>query len=468
MLPEIYQHILKENKELKQLIEELKLQLVSRDKLIEELKEQLRNNSQNSSQPPSQDKPSHKKAKKKFSSGLKQGGQSGHIGKSRNLLSPEKVDYFVTCNVPTKCSCGGEIKVNSKIRRHQVYDIPEVKFTVTEYQIQEGRCSCGKYHRGTLPSNIGARGFGVRVHTILALLTSSYKLSKRQASKILQELYQLPISLGSVSNAEARISNSLKSVYEEIQKQVQLATVSHIDETSYKENNKSGWAWVIATKQATFFKIDPSRGKKVARSLLSPMILKQIIVSDRYGAYNFLSPMRHQVCWAHLKRDLIKISERPGIAGTIGCKLLSTYNKLFFTWKTAPPNTWNIDQKSRKRVKYLRRKFIRYLQDGSLCDHKRTAGTCKNILSQGPSLWLFWSNEEVPPTNNLAERQLRPLVIARKLSFGTQSSRGSRFIERVFSVIMTCRQQNINILQLMQKAFENYFQPIPTQVTLLS
>ena len=448
---------------------ELKLQLERKDKRIEDLEEQLRCNSQNSSQPPSQDKPSNKKEKKKFISDRKKGGQKGHIGKTRGLLPSEKIDNFVTCKAPTKCGCGGEVKIWKRIRRHQVYDIPEIKFTVTEYQIEEGKCPiCGKYHRGELPSNVGISGFGVKVHTTLALLTSVYRLSKRQALKLLQELYQLPISLGSVSNAEFRVSKALKPAYEEVQRQVQLAAVSHVDETSYKECNKSGWAWILATKQATFFKIDPSRGKKVAYSLLSSMMLKQVIVSDRYGAYNFLPPMKHQVCWAHLKRDLTKISERSGIAGIIGCKLLRTYNKLFFTWKTAPPNAWDIDKKYRKRMNYLRRKFLKHLQDGAMCEHKRTAGTCQNLLDQGPSLWLFFSNEEVPPTNNLAERQLRSLVIARKLSFGTQSSRGSRFIERVFSIAMTCRQQNINVLQLMIRAFENYFQPSATQITFFA
>ena len=458
------QPYLKEIEKLKVLIKvletqviELKNQLEIKDKRVEELEEQLRRNSQNSSQPPSQDKPSNKKEKKKFSSGLKKGGQKGHVGKNRALLSAEKVDQFVICKTPAICSCGGKVKVAKRIRRHQVYDLPEVKFTVTEYQIQEGKCPvCGKYHRGELPKEVGISGFGVKVHTTLALLTSVYRLSKRQAVKLLEELYQLPISLGSVSNAESRVSKALKPAYEEIYKQIQLAPVCHVDETSYKECNKSGWAWILTTKQATFFKIDHSRGKKVAYSLLTPMMLRQVIVSDRYGAYNFLPPMKHQVCWAHLKRDLTKISERPGTAGIVGCKLLQTYDKLFFTWKTAPPNAWYIDKKYRKKINYLRRKFLKSLQDGVVCGHKLTAGTCSNLLAQGPSLWLFCSNEEVPPTNNLAEQQLRSLVIARKLSFGTQSSRGSRFIERAFSVAMTCRQQNINVLQLMKKAFENY------------
>lgn len=188
------------------------------------------------------------------------------------------------------------------------------------------------------------------------------------------------------------------------------------------------------------------------------------MVSDRYGAYNFLPPKHHQVCWAHLKRDIRKIAERYGIAGIVGRKLLYTYNKLFFNWKTAPPDAWELDKKYRKKMNYLRRKFLRHLRDGAMCEHKKTAGTCKKILEQGHSLWLFLSNKEIPPTNNLAERQLRSLVIARKLSFGTQSARGSRFIERAFSVASTCRQQKINPLQLIIHAFKNYFRKMPIRI----
>ena len=92
-----------------------------------------------------------------------------------------------------------------------------------------------------------------------------------------------------------------------------------------------------------------------------------------------------------------------------------------------------------------------------LAAHLRTARTCRNILGMGKSLWLFLENREVPATNNLAERQIRPLVIAKKLSFGVKSDRGARFIERVYSLVLSCRQQNKDVLSWLRDSITQYF-----------
>ncbi|HAU1190274.1 TPA: transposase, partial [Legionella pneumophila] len=97
-------------------------------------------------------------------------------------------------------------------------------------------------------------------------------------------------------------------------------------------------------------------------------------------------------------------------------------------------------------------KLLRHLREGARCSHKATARTCTNIWESVGSLWSFFELPNVPPTNNHAERQLRPLVISKKLTFGTQSERGSRFIERIFSVIATCKQQKNNVLSFIMEA----------------
>ncbi len=103
------------------------------------------------------------------------------------------------------------------------------------------------------------------------------------------------------------------------------------------------------------------------------------------------------------------------------------------------------------------RKFENFLLDGLICGNNKTKNTCANIINVNGSLWTFLSNPTVEPTNNQAERQLRPIVIWRKLSFGTQSNRGSRFVERIFTVTSTCVQQGKNALEFLQYAVISYF-----------
>lgn len=104
---------------------------------------------------------------------------------------------------------------------------------------------------------------------------------------------------------------------------------------------------------------------------------------------------------------------------------------------------------------------------GAGCSNKNTARTCENILSQGKSLWLFMNDLNVAATNNLAERQLRPLVIAKKLSFGVKSVTGARFIERIFSFVLSCKQQGKEVMLWLQSCIDNYFksQPAPIFIT---
>lgn len=246
-------------------------------------------------------------------------------------------------------------------------------------------------------------------------------------------------------------------IYRSLHAGVQAEPVIHMDETGFRQSNRNGWAWLMSTPTQTCFKLAMSRGRKVAKELVGTHN-EHIYVTDRYSAYNWLPDRNRQVCWAHLKRDFQKISERPGVAGLIGRKLLKAYRRVFKFYKTEyQPGASPLWKKQKKRVNYFRRKMMKLLDEGARCSHAPTARTCRNIMESADSLWNFFDLTNVPPTNNHAERQLRPLVISKKLSFGTQSDRGSRFIERIFSVTTTCRQQKKDILNLLAEAIRRNF-----------
>lgn len=447
---------------LKQDVDFLKQEVVALKKENSELKERLNSNSNNSSKPPSTDFKKNKKKKIHKGSGRHPGGQLGHKGMFRKLVPVGQVDKVIVCPAPDKCSdCNAPLLPVDGIERHQVYEIPLPRYEITEYQILQGVCSCcKKTFRGETPAEVSNRGFGVRVHGAVALLTSKFKLSKRQALALLKDFFQMPMCVGSVSKIEHRVSQSLEPVHQNIKDIVTQSKVAHIDETGFKQSNHSGWAWILANKHFSFFQLDHSRGKKVAKQLIGNFF-QRVIVSDRYPAYDFLPEFSHQVCWAHLKRDFQKISERSGISGVIGRRLLHGYGKIFAFWRSSSQQ-FTDDKRTRKKRRHLKNKLLGDLEYGARCSHLRTARTCRKILGMGKSLWIFLENPEVPATNNLAERQLRPLVIAKKLSFGVKSDRGARFIERAYSLILTCRQQNKNVLSWLQDTITCHFTSVPT------
>ncbi len=151
-----------------------------------------------------------------------------------------------------------------------------------------------------------------------------------------------------------------------------------------------------------------------------------------------------------------RISERSGSAGKLGRDLLKTYRNIFNIYSTTTHEYRLNHKKTKKRIKRLIRKFENFLLDGLICGNNKTKNTCANIINVNRSLWTFLSNPTIEPTNNQAERQLRPIVIWRKLSFGTQSDRGSRFVERIFTVTSTCVQQRKNALEFLQHAVISY------------
>lgn len=425
------------------------------------LREQLNANSKNSSLPPSQDR--KKKKEKKAKSKLKKGAQKGHKGNQRPIIPPENVSQFIICKLSeAHCACGGEIKLKKKIERHQVFEIPVAKYEVIEYQLQKGHCiCCSKNYSASLPIGISRKGFGPRAQAMVSLLTSKYRLSKRLAREWFKDIYQMPMCLGSVSNVEQTVSQALAPVHQDISAHIQVAKIVHADETGHKECNKNGWAWVLSTICHTLFELRRSRGKKVAKELIGNF-QDRVFITDRYAAYNYLPDKNHQICWAHLKRDFQKISERPGESGRVGRELLKCYEKVFCFWKKDYQGQ-DISKKKSKRLKRFKNQMMHWLKMGTHCSHSKTVNTCENLIALFPSLWMFFEIPGVLPTNNHAERQLRPLVISKKLTFGTQSDRGSRYIERVFSTIATCKQQGRDVLAFVIQTVEKYFrkeQPI--------
>ncbi len=162
------------------------------------------------------------------------------------------------------CKCGGEIAISKEPYIHQKVDFPEIKPYVVEYQLEHGRCrKCGKRRSSKLPEGITADTFGPRVKSVIAALSGFYKNSKREVANIINDIFNLNISVGSISNSEARVAEKCKEAYEQVEQEVSKSEVLHIDETSHYNKGKLGWCWMFSSKIGSVIKLTESRGMKV-------------------------------------------------------------------------------------------------------------------------------------------------------------------------------------------------------------
>jgi transposase len=370
------------------------------------------------------------------------------------------VDHVVQCCPNDKCFCGGQVILNAEAyRRHQQYEFPIIRPIVTEYQIYSGICNeCDKLQQGKLPSGISFSMLGPRATAMTANLSGTYRISKQNIVNMYRDIFDFNLSVGMVCKAEKTVSRALSAPVNQAKHYIRSADQVSVnsDETGFKEKSKSMWAWIAVSCLVAVFIIRGGRSKKIAKALLGKNF-RGILCSDRYSAYQWVSNERRQICWAHMERDFRKISERTGSSGIIGAELLSQTNNLFHFWHQFKDG--HIDRDILKKKTRPIRIFVEgLLRQGTRSKNKKTSGTCRNILSYGPALWRFLETDGIEPTNNLAERLIRTIAIWRKTSFGTQSKGGSLYMERVMTVVATCKLQERNILNYLTCAVKSYIE----------
>lgn len=296
------------------------------------LQERLNTNSSNSSLSPSQDRRKIKPAKRTPSE-RPSGGQAGHPGHFRKSLDSSAVDKRVHSPLASRCPCGG-VMVQSGIVRHQVYELPVTPLEVTEYCLGQGYCSrCQRKQVAALPEGVSWGMTGPRLTSLITHLISKYHFSRRAVQAFLKEQYDFTLSLGTVFNKQRLVNAALEAPVAELRVVMEKSPWLNVDETGHRRDGKPQWLWGAMSSELAYFSVEPTRGKTVLRSFLG--CFKQIIISDRYAAYNMFGPDRRQLCWAHLKRDFTRLAEkkeRP--VARLGKALLLQEAQLFSLWHT--------------------------------------------------------------------------------------------------------------------------------------
>jgi transposase len=428
------------------LVQQYEERLQTLQQQVDDLRQRLSRNSTNSSRPPSSDPPHVKRRPPKPSSGRKRGGQPGHARQQRPLVPPDQVKQAIPLKPPLCRQCGHALHGDDpQPRRHQVAEIPPVTPEVTEYQLHRLTCpDCGIRTCASLPAGVPTGAFGPRLQSVLAVLAGGYRLGKRPIRQLAQDLFGLSISTGMVAKLERSTAEALQPPMAGLEGYVRTQH-ANVDETSWREATNKAWLWVVVTPLVTVFHIAATRCGKVAKQLLGPAH-GQVVTSDRWKAYNGFR--RRQLCWAHLRRDFQAMIDRQNSGAAIGKQLLDLSDRMFAWWHRVRDGTLNRSS-FRVYISGLRAEVREALIQGAACGCPKTAATCRNLTAHEPKLWTFAWQEGVEPTNNAAERALRHAVLWRKGSGGTDSGRGSRFVERVLSVRQTCRQQGRNLLDYL-------------------
>ena len=423
---------------------------------VAELEAKLGQSSRNSSKPPSSDGPGAVPRTGKLA-GKKRGGQPGHHPSRRDLLPKEKVDREED-HWPTACaSCSapldkGSCEEPTAPQRRQVAELPVVRAHVTEHRLHSLVCGCGRTTEAALPAGVPTGAFGPRLRGAIGLLSGRYRLSKRLAQELLADLFGVEVGLGSICNVEKQVSAAIAQPVEAAREYVRTCEVVHLDETSWREEKRRAWLWVATTALVTVFQIARSRGADVAKQMLGEHHGGFLVV-DRWSGYSWHD--LRQLCWSHLLRDFQGFVDRGGRGGRIGAKILVQAFRMFDLWHRVKDGTLQ-RRTVMRRMDKIERQIVRLLGEAVSRAEPKTAGMAREILALKNHLFVFVYNDGVEPTNNAAERAIRPAVLWRKSSFGTDTAGGSRFVERILSVVTTLRQQGRNVLEYLTQAIVNH------------
>jgi transposase len=345
--------------------------------------------------------------------------------------------------------------------RHQVFELPKVRPEATEYQFHTLGCECGAVTAAPWPEGVPRGMLGPRALAIVTGASGMYHLGKRTVVALLRDWFGLEVSVGTVVASEAVTSAAVAEPVAEAGRYVEEQPVVYADETGWRQGPRRAraWLWVAVTAVVTLFKINATRSREAARALLGNF--EGILVSDRYGAYNQWVVEKRQLCWAHLARLWEAFAEVQGEVGQIGRRLQQETSQMFFWWRRVRDGTLRrVDFV--EHMRWLEARVEELLEQGARCDHRKTARQCRHVLKRRAALWTFVRVADVEPSNNYAEQAARIGVIRRKVTLGTHSEAGSRFVERMLTVAATLKQQGRNVMEYLVAAIEAQLHGTPS------
>ncbi len=454
--------------EREQQIAEREQQIGEAEKQIADLERQLaarQKNSTNSSKPPSSDGlagNSRQRGRRKKSK-RKPGGQKGHPGHHRPLAPPEQVQE-VRPVLPEECKhCGHalsqqpeQMQTVGEVQRHQVTELTPIQPYVIEYQCPKVVCpACGEGTRAPLPEE--AQGdFGPQLMALIAYLTIYCRMPRRVLEAFLEQVLGISMSLGSTQKCWEQASAAVAQPCQELEQQLKNEPVLNSDETGWRNNGEKRYLWALVARDFVFYTVDKTRSSAVLIHLLGA-VFAGILCSDRFSAYFKYHQGLSQLCWAHLKRNILGIQEfaKTTDAQRFCRDALALYARLFRLWRKFQGSLIDREQLILRSLPLQKRWFAlaeQYLDS----DDKEVRNMATALFQHCGRLFTFIEHPGVEPTNNCVEQALRIAVQLRKIIFGNRSAQGEVATARLLTVTQTCKMRGRNALEYLTEAIIRY------------
>lgn len=384
----------------------------------------------------------------------KKGGKPGHDGSSRP--QPDRIDTSVTHEAPACPDCGGTLRRTGRTRTRIIEDLPAASGSeVTEHTIHRDWCPCcQKQVEPKVPDALPACTLGNRTVALSAWLHYGLGTTTSQIVSVFNHHLRMKISDGGLSQIWHRLADVLRPWADAIGERCLAAGVLHADETGWRTNGELWWLWCFTTPDDTCYRLHEKRGHEALDEFFKVQF-DGILVSDFWKAYDRIAT-RHQKCWPHLLRDLTAVEETrdddgdwPDFAGKLR-RIYADAIRLDLARDEIDPEAF-----SRRRDK-LHGRMGALAHDDWTNPHARRLA--KRLDKYGEPLLTFVDHADVPSSNNHAEREVRPAVLMRKVSYGSQSLRGAATRATLMTVFRTLHRRGLNPLHTVDAALRTYAQ----------
>lgn len=461
----------RENQELRELLKQVTERLTAAEQKIKQLSEQLKQNSRNSNWPSSRDK-SHQKPKPKSlrpKTGRKAGGQEGHRGHTLEF-NPEP-DVIET-HRPVQCThCQAPLAEGiaaSNIAKRQVFDLPPLRFVTVEHQAETVLCPCcGEATTGEFPVDVtNPVQYGSQVKRLAVYLRNEQFIPYERERQMLADLFELPISSGSLQNFVNTAAAQVKPATEAIKGAVIQAEVGHADETGFYINGQRYWLHTVSTEELTYYEPHANRGQKATDAIGILPQFSGTLVHDAWATYFKYQLLLHALCNAHHLRDLTAIVEndqQQWAALMITCLLAAKQlvAEAYQSGETELPTDYL------ERIQQLYDAIVCLgLAENPLPDYhpppgkrgRRKKTKARNLVERFDkhkvAILRFIHDFKVPFDNNLAERDIRMMKVQQKISGCFRSWEGAKQFCHLRSYISTIRKQGLNVWEALGSLFE--------------
>jgi transposase len=359
------------------------------------------------------------------------GAIKGHPGHGRQATSSQLADRIKDVTLAAPCRhCGGEL-ISKGTRQRTVIDMDPVEVQEILYRLERKLClGCGRTLQAQPPGVLAKSALGNQL--LIELLDGHYL----QGIPLGRLCANFQVNLGTVIDSLHRVAGLLQPAIKGLVTEYRAAAVRHADETRWRTDGMSGYCWLFATTRVSLYLFRRTRSASIVREVLGDQSLAGVLVVDRYAAYN-RAPCRLQYCYAHLLREVEDLAKENAEDGEVQ-RFSSALIPLLAQAQHLRTQSLS-DRQYYKQARQIKEKIIETSQQPALHLGIRRL---QDIFRDNPERLYQWvEDRRVPAENNFAERELRPTVIARKVSFGSQSDAGAKSREILMSVLHSLRKQ---------------------------